>query len=152
MHHFLKQKGHLLIDFLRRDQSINTDVYCETIKKLRSAIQDKHRGLLSKCVVFLHDNARPYTANVTKQLLQKFDWDMFDHPPYSPDLAAKDFHLFLHLKSFLGDQHFNDEDELKQHVTTWLKTQAATFYEEGIQKPVPRYDKCLQNFGSYGEM
>jgi len=25
----------------------------------------------------------------------------------------------------------------------------ATFYEEGIQKLVPRYDKCLNNSGEY---
>lgn len=148
---FWDRKGILLIDFLPRGQTINAHVYCETIKKLRRAIQNKRRGLLSKGVVFFHDNARPHTANVTKELLQEFDWDVFDHPPYSPDLAPSDFHLFLHLKSFLGGRHFNDDDELKEHVTTWLKTQAATFYEEGIQKLVPRYDKCLQNFGSYVE-
>jgi hypothetical protein len=28
---------------------------------------------------------------------------------------------------------------------------AATFYEEGIQKLVPRYDKCLNNGGNYVE-
>jgi hypothetical protein len=25
---------------------------------------------------------------------------VFNHPPYSPDLAPSDFHLFLHLKKF----------------------------------------------------
>jgi transposase len=28
---------------------------------------------------------------------------------------------------------------------------AATFYEEGLQKLVPRYDKCLNNGGNYVE-
>jgi len=27
----------------------------------------------------------------------------------------------------------------------WLTSQAAAFYEEGIQTLVPRYDKCLNN-------
>jgi len=31
------------------------------------------------------------------------------------------------------------------------KWQAAAFYEEGIQKLVPRYDKCLYNGGEYVE-
>ena len=30
-------------------------------------------------------------------------------------------------------------------------SQAAAFYEEGIQKLVPRYDKCLNNGGEYVE-
>ena len=29
-----------------------------------------------------------------------------------------------------------------------LSLQVATFYEEGIQKLVPRYDKCLNNGGN----
>ncbi|XP_023310469.1 histone-lysine N-methyltransferase SETMAR-like [Anoplophora glabripennis] len=148
---FWDWKGILLIDFLPRGQTIKADAYCETLRKLRRAIQNKRRGLLSKGVVFLHDNARPHTANVTKNLLQGFGWDVFDHPPYSPDLAPSDFHLFLHLKSFLGGQHFNNDEELKENVSNWLKTQAANLYEEGIQKLVSRYDKCLQNFGSYVE-
>ncbi|GFU36467.1 histone-lysine N-methyltransferase SETMAR [Trichonephila clavipes] len=68
-----------------------------------------------------------------------------------PDLIPSDFHLFLHLKSFLAGKHFNNDKELKENVSNWLKTQAATFYEEGIEKLVPRYDTCLQNFGSYVE-
>ncbi|GFU56888.1 histone-lysine N-methyltransferase SETMAR [Trichonephila clavipes] len=70
---------------------------------------------------------------------------------YSPDLTPSDFQLFLHLKSFLAGKHFNNDKELKENVSNWLKTQAATFYEEGIEKLVPRYDTCLQNFGSYVE-
>ena len=63
-----------------------------------------------------------------------------DHP-YSPDLEPSDFHLFLHLKKLLGGKRF-EEDDLKDAVQKWLTSQAGTFYEEGIQKLVPRYDKC----------
>ncbi|GFT20326.1 histone-lysine N-methyltransferase SETMAR [Trichonephila clavipes] len=80
-----------------------------------------------------------------------FGWDEFGHPSYSPDLTPSDFHPFLHLKSFLAGKHFNNDKELKENVSNWLKTQAATFYEEGIEKLVPRYDTCLQSFGSYVE-
>ncbi|GFW38282.1 histone-lysine N-methyltransferase SETMAR [Trichonephila clavipes] len=81
----------------------------------------------------------------------RFGWDVFGHPSYSPDLTPSDFHLFLHLKSFLAGKHFNNDKELKENVSNWLKTQTATFYEEGIEKLVPRYDTCLQNFSSYVE-
>ena len=73
-------------------------------------------------------------------------------PPYSPDLAPSDFHLFLHLKKFLGGKQFDDnDDDLKDEMQKWLTSQAAAFYEEGIQKLVPRYDKCLNNGGEYVE-
>ena len=29
-------------------------------------------------------------------------------------------------------------------VTQWFQSQAADFYDTGIQKLVPRYDKCLK--------
>jgi len=71
-------------------------------------------------------------------------------PPYSLDLAPSDFHLFLHLKKFLGSKRF-DNDDLKDAVQKWLTTRVAAFYEEGIQKLVPRYNKCLNNGGEYVE-
>ena len=50
-----------------------------------------------------------------------------DHPPYSPDLAPGDFHLFLHLKKFLGGKWFDNDDNLKDAVQKWLTSQAAAF-------------------------
>jgi hypothetical protein len=57
--------------------------------------------------------------------------------------------LFLHLKSFLASWRFHDK--VKEAVTTCFASQAASFYDEGIQKLVQRYDKCLNNGGDYVE-
>jgi histone-lysine N-methyltransferase SETMAR len=70
---------------------------------------------------------------------------------YSPDLALSDFHLFLHLKKFPAGQRFNDDEDVERAEQKWLSSQAATFYDEGIQKLVSRYDKCLNNSGNYVE-
>jgi len=53
----------------------------------------------------------------------------------------------------LGSKRFDDDndDDLKDAVQKWLTSQAAAFYEEGIQKLVPCYDKCLNNGGEYVE-
>ena len=74
-----------------------------------------------------------------------------DQSPYSPDLAHSDFHLFLHLKKHLAGKKFYDNDEVQEEVMTWLKGQAADFYDSGIQKLVPRLNKCLDNAGDYVE-
>jgi len=95
---FWDRKGILLIDFLERGLTINADAYCETVRKLRRAFENKRRGMLSSEIVLLHDNVRPHTAARTAQLLQQFRWEVFDHPPYSPDLAPSDYQLFMHLK------------------------------------------------------
>jgi len=46
-----------------------------------------------------------------------FGWKQFDHPPYSPHLAPSDFHLFLHLKSFLAGWLFHEVSDVKEAVT-----------------------------------
>jgi len=65
-------------------------------------------------------------------ITQKFKWDILDYPPYSPDLAPRDFHLFLHLKKHLPGKKFDDDDELQEEVMTWFKGLAADFYDSGI--------------------
>jgi len=72
-------------------------------------------------------------------------------PPYSPDLAPSDYHLFLHLKEFLGGKRFDDDDDLKDALRKRLTWQAVAFYGEGTQKLVPHYNKCLNNGGEYVE-
>jgi len=83
--------------------------------------------------------------------MQKVNVHILDHPPYSPDLAPSDFHLFLHLKKHLAGKKFDDDDEVHKEVMTWFKGQAADFYDSGIQKLVPRLNKCLDNVSDYVE-
>ncbi|KAJ4427860.1 hypothetical protein ANN_23861 [Periplaneta americana] len=132
---FWNRKGILLFDFFPRGETVNADRYCETLRKLRRAIQNKRRGMLTAGVVLLHDNARPHTARRTAAVLTEFGWELFDHPPYSPDLAPSDFHVFLHLKKFLSSsERFGNDEELKTSVTRWFHSQAAEFYDRGIQR------------------
>jgi hypothetical protein len=65
------------------------------------------------------------------------------------DLAPSDFHLFLHLKKHLAGKKFDDDVEVQEEVMTWFKEQAAGFYVSGIQRLVPRLNKCLDNAGDY---
>jgi hypothetical protein len=49
---------------------------------------------------------------------------LFDHFPYSPDIAASDYHHFTYMKNWLGSQRFNNNEELMEGVKTWLSSQA----------------------------
>jgi hypothetical protein len=62
---------------------------------------------------------------------------------YSPDLVPSDFQLFPTLKEFLDSRHFESDEEAKDSIKEWLNVLAADVYEEGIQKLVTRYDRCL---------
>jgi histone-lysine N-methyltransferase SETMAR len=108
-------------------------------------------GMLTKSVVLLHDNARPYTAARTNALNKLLNWEIFEHPPYSTDLAPIDYHLFTKMKVWLATQRFHTNEELMDGVNNWLHNLAAPLFNEGLQKLVSRYDKCLNVDGNYVE-
>jgi transposase len=87
--------------------------------------------------LFLHDNALPHTAAHTLELLEHFNWELFDHPPYSPNLAPSVYHLFTYLENWLGSQSFNNNEELMEGVKTWLSSQAANFFDASLKNLFP---------------
>jgi hypothetical protein len=54
------------------------------------------------------------------------------------------------LKEFFGGRRFKSDGEVKNAVKEWLNGLAAV-YDEGTQKLVTRYDKCLNVGGDYVE-
>jgi hypothetical protein len=46
--------------------------------------------MLTSGVVLLHDNVRLHTDARTRVLLEHFNWELFDHPPYSLELVLSD--------------------------------------------------------------
>jgi histone-lysine N-methyltransferase SETMAR len=77
--------------------------------------------------------------------------DVLFHPPYSPDLVPSDFHLFTHLKQFLGGTCICSDEEVKMTVKHWFNGLAADFSDAGTQKLITHYDKCLNPHGDYVE-
>jgi hypothetical protein len=62
-----------------------------------------------------------------------------------------DFNLFLNLKKHLAGKKLDNNDEVQEEAMTWLRGQVADFYDSGIQKLVPRLNKCLDNAGDFVE-
>jgi hypothetical protein len=107
--------------------------------------------MLMSSVVLLNDNVCLHTAACTQSLLEHFSWELFDHPPYGPDLTSSDYHLFTYLKNWLGSQRFNNNEELMEGMKTWMISLVADF-DTGIQKLIPQYNKCLNSSSDYIEM
>ncbi|UYV81448.1 hypothetical protein LAZ67_20001231 [Cordylochernes scorpioides] len=136
-------KGVLLVDYLPPNTTVNAVRYCEVLTKFRAAIKRKRPGPLSRKVLLVHHNARPHAARTTQTLLENFKWENFTHPPYSPELAPSDFHLFPALKLHLGGKHFANDDEVQAEANHWLRRQDTAWYNSGIKKLLQRYQKCL---------
>ena len=90
----------------------------------------KRREMLTKGVILLHDNALPHATACTNALIKLFNWEIFDHPPYSPDMAPSNYHLFTKMKVWLPTQGFDTNEELKDGVNIWLHSLAAPFFDE----------------------
>ena len=101
---------------------MNSERYCELLNTVRHDVYSKRRGLTSKGVLFHQDNAWPHTAMKTLELIENFGWEVVPYPPYSPDLAPSDYHLFGPLKNHLRGTKFSDDEAVKEICCEWLKS------------------------------
>ncbi|GBN19353.1 hypothetical protein AVEN_61676-1 [Araneus ventricosus] len=95
--------------------------------------------MLSDGVILLQDNI--HTESETQELLQKFKWEVWSRPLYSPDLAPN-----------LGSKHLSgtrlsSNSDVKTAAENWLNGQGRDFYQAGLNKLVLHSDKCLNRFG-----
>jgi hypothetical protein len=149
---FWDVNGPLLVHFQEKGQTVTSARYIDMlVNELKPAIRSKRRGLLSKTVLLLNDNARPHTAAHTVDTLRALKFEVLNHPPYSPDLAPSDFHLFGPMKEHLRGQKFADDNEVIEAVQSWLKATPESFFLEGIRKLVERWTKCVTKQGDYVE-
>ena len=77
----------LLIDYLPKGQTINAEYYSSLLVQLKDTVKEKHRGKVTKWVLFLHDNAPAHRALETQKKMACLSFQCLDHPPCSPDLA-----------------------------------------------------------------
>jgi len=110
------QSSEQLLEFFRRWKSSHLDFlgprrhpphwlsskgpnYQRGVLLISSGATDGHfegerRGKFSKGVLFLHDNTPAHRALATQKKMAYLGFQCLDHPPYSPDLAPSDYHLF----------------------------------------------------------
>ena len=95
---------------------------------MKYILKEKRRGKFTKGVLFLHDNAPAHRALATQKKLAYLDFQCLDHPPYYPDLAPSDYHLFPGLKKQLKVRHFSSDAEVIAAAETWLDGQTFDFF------------------------
>jgi hypothetical protein len=81
--------------------------------------------------------------------IEKLDLAIVLHPPYSPDLAPCDSHLFPKLKRDLCGCLCDSDEEVEKTVRTWMKKQTVEFFHDGFQKLVHHWKQCVENGCDY---
>jgi len=142
--------GIIHFELLKYGQTITAEVYCEQLDRLHKSLTLKRPALLNrKGVILQQDNARPHSAKKTTEKIRKLGWEILPHPPYSPDIAPSDYHLFRSLEHYLGNKTFRNPDDVHSGLTDFFSSKDANFYKKGIEMLKNRWQTIINNDGDY---
>ncbi|PNF24291.1 hypothetical protein B7P43_G13588, partial [Cryptotermes secundus] len=116
---FFDFKCPLLVEFLEHGNTISAQPYEDTLQKLRHAIKSKRPGMLSNGVI-LDDNARPHSANSVRNTLQRFGWEVLQHPPLQPRSPHVIF-TFLETRRDIHGHRFASDKDVCGWVKMWFR-------------------------------
>ncbi|KAF2358639.1 Transposase type 1 [Trinorchestia longiramus] len=144
--------GVIHYSFLGVNETINAERYCNDLAVMHARLSEKRPALVNRRgPILLHDNARPHVARRTVQKLTELGYETLPHPPYSPDISPTDYHLFKHLSTFLDGKTFRSKQEVETTFKDFVASQPLTFYQQGINNLVVRWQRCIAAQGSYFE-
>ena len=86
---------------------------------------------------------------MTRQKLLQLVWKVPIHPPYSPDSAPLDFHLFRSLQNSLNGKNFNSLEDCKRHLEQFFAQKDKKLWEDGIMKLPEKWQKVMEQNGEY---
>ena len=142
--------GVIHYSFLPPGETIKAASYCREIAVFHEKLRKMYPALTNrKGPILLHDGARPHAAEMTQRKLHGLGYEILPHPPYSPDLAPTDYHLFKHLNNFLQNKKFENQEALKNSVSQFFDSRTPEFYSKGIKSLPKRWQKCVDALGNY---
>ncbi|UYV83500.1 hypothetical protein LAZ67_23001248 [Cordylochernes scorpioides] len=106
-------KGVLYWEMLEMNATVNKDLYIAQFHHMNEAIQQKRPDRQGQ-IILLHDNVRSHVAQVVKAALQELKLEVLQHPPYSPDLATTDYHLFRSMSNYMRGTTFDAQNLAQQ--------------------------------------
>ena len=71
---FWDVQGFILVDFMPKGGTINSEAYIETLQKLKARIKRVRPNLKMSKVFLQHDNARPHTSIRTREAITSSRW------------------------------------------------------------------------------
>ncbi|GFU19514.1 histone-lysine N-methyltransferase SETMAR [Trichonephila clavipes] len=138
-----------LTELLPDGRTLNSDIYCQQLNRLKLAMDQKWPELANRRGVFHQDNAMAHTSVVSHQKLWELGWEVLMHPPYSPDLALSNYHLYLALQKFLSDKKLGSREKCENILLEGFANKSQDFYERGIIKLPLKWQQIIQQNGAY---
>jgi len=97
------------------------------------------------------DNAPAHPSLLIRGYLAKHQTSLVPHPPYSPDLTAADFFLFLKLKTTLKGRRFQTIEENQENAIRELRAITESAFQEAFRQWKKRWERCIASTGDYFE-
>lgn len=146
-------RGVVYYELLKPSETITGDRYRTQLLRLRRALDEKRPEWFRRHskIILQHDNARPHVAQQVKNYIQGVGWEVLPHPPYSPDIAPSDYHLFRSMASSLSEQRFRCYEDIKKWVDKWIRSKDQEFFSIGIRHLPERWAKVVAADGNYFE-
>ena len=104
---FWDAQGILIIDYLEKGRTINSEYYIALLLRLKEEIAKKWPQMKKKKVLLHQDNASCHESIPTMTKL----YELLLHPPYSLNLAPSDYWLFADLKRMFQGKKFGSNEE-----------------------------------------
>ncbi|CAJ0945233.1 unnamed protein product, partial [Mesorhabditis belari] len=111
-------KGLAHLEILDKGDTVDGRLYAEQMGRVDPALRKKR--IDPSKVRFLHDNARPHISKIVHEQIDKLSWKLLPHPPYSPDLAPSDYHLFRSMKQAVSGQQFKQKQDIENWVANYF--------------------------------
>lgn len=145
------QKGVIYYELLEPGETITGETYRRQLMRLNRALKEKRPETETRHdhVILQHDNARPHIAGVVQSYLETLRWEVLPHPPYSPDIAPTDYHLFRSMQDDLAGKHFQSYEEVKNWFDAFIASKPEHWFWNGIHDMPEKWRKVIACGGHY---
>ncbi|KAL6726917.1 hypothetical protein Aduo_008845 [Ancylostoma duodenale] len=142
--------GIIYWELVASGHTVDADIYSMQLQRVNDKIRQAGlRHLFRRGPILQQDNARPHIAHQTLEKIKELGWELLPHPPYSPDAAPSDYHLFRSLQHYLAGKRLTNVEEVKDRLTRFFESKPAQFYRNGIEKLPEIWRRIEHSRGDY---
>ena len=126
---FWDAHGILLVVYLEKRETINNDYYIVLLDPLSAEIKKERPHMQKKKVLFHQANPPCHKSMKTMVKLNELSFELLRNPPYSPDLAPRNYWLFSDLKKMLQGKRFGSNEEVVAETEAYFESKDESFYK-----------------------
>ena len=139
---FWDAQGNLFINYLEKERTNNSEYYIALLihlKEERNCQKNGHKWRRKK-----YSSPRQCTVSIAMMAkLHELYFELFPHPPYSPDLAPNDYWLFANLKRMLQGKKFGSNEEVISESEVYFEAKDKLFDKKGIELLEKHWNQCI---------